>query len=80
MTNSGPVPFVPWGTTQGSREEVKTKHNEKALTFHEAIGSRGKRRGHQVSRFVKDVKNDEFESFQWGSLLKRNGPKLVVCS
>ena len=45
MTNSGPVPFVPWGTTRGSREEVKTKHIEKALTFHEAIGSRGKRLG-----------------------------------
>ena len=35
--NSGPVPFVPWGTTQGSREEVKTKHNEKAPTFHETL-------------------------------------------
>ena len=49
--NSGPVPFVPWGTARESREEVKTIHNEKALTFHEAIGSRGKRRG-QLPDFV----------------------------
>ena len=33
VTNSGPVPFVPWGTSQESRGEVKTIHNEKAPTF-----------------------------------------------
>ena len=37
MTDSGPVPFVPWGTARESREEVKTKHNEKAPTFHETL-------------------------------------------
>ena len=37
MTNSGPVPFVPWGTTRESQEEVKTIHNEKAPTFHETL-------------------------------------------
>ena len=37
MTNSGPVPFVPWGTARESRGEVKTIHNEKALTFHETL-------------------------------------------
>ena len=37
MTNSGPVPFVPWGTAWESREEVKTIHNEKAPTFHETL-------------------------------------------
>ena len=58
MTNSGPVPFVPWGTTWGSREEVKTKHNEKALTFHEAIGSRGKRRGQARNNWL-DLPTDD---------------------
>ena len=33
MTNLGPVPFVPWGTSRESRREVKTIHNEKAPTF-----------------------------------------------
>ena len=37
MTNSGPVPFVPWGTARESGEEVKTIHNEKAPTFHETL-------------------------------------------
>ena len=35
--NSGPVPFTPWGTARESRGEVKTIHNEKALTFHETL-------------------------------------------
>ena len=35
--NSGPVPFVPWGTTRESWGEVKTIHNEKAPTFHETL-------------------------------------------
>ena len=35
--NSGPVPFVPWGTAWESREEVKTIHNEKAPSFHETL-------------------------------------------
>ena len=35
VTNSGPVPFVPWGTSRESRGEVKTIHNEKAPTFPE---------------------------------------------
>ena len=35
--NSGPVPFIPWGTAWESREEIKTKHNEKAPTFHETL-------------------------------------------
>ena len=37
VMNSGPVPFVPWGTARESREEVKTIHNEKAPTFHETL-------------------------------------------
>ena len=37
MTNSGPVPFVPWGTARESWGEVKTIHNEKAPTFHETL-------------------------------------------
>ena len=37
MTNSGPVPFIPWGTARESREEVKTIHKEKAPTFHETL-------------------------------------------
>ena len=35
VTNFGPVPFVPWGTSRESRGEVKTIHNEKAPTFPE---------------------------------------------
>ena len=35
VTNSGLVPFVPWGTSRESRGEVKTIHNEKAPTFPE---------------------------------------------
>ena len=37
MTNFGPVPFIPWGTSRESRGEVKTIHNEKASTFHETL-------------------------------------------
>ena len=37
MTNLGPVPFVPWGTSWESGREVKTIHNEKASTFHETL-------------------------------------------
>ena len=37
VTNSGPVPFIPWGTARESRGEVKTIHNEKAPTFHETL-------------------------------------------
>ena len=37
MTNSGQVPFVPWGTARESRGEVTTIHNKKALTFHETL-------------------------------------------
>ena len=36
VTNFGPVPFVPWGT---SRRVGRSKniHNEKASTFHETL-------------------------------------------
>ena len=36
VTNFGPVPFVPWGTSQrvGSSKNI---HNEKASTFHETL-------------------------------------------
>ena len=37
VTNSGPVPFIPWGTSRESRGEVKTIHNEKASTLHETL-------------------------------------------
>ena len=37
VTNSGLVPFIPWGTSRESRGEVKTIHNEKASTFHETL-------------------------------------------
>ena len=37
VTNLGPVPFVPLGTSRESRGEVKTIHNEKASTFHETL-------------------------------------------
>ena len=44
--NSGPVPFVPWGTTQGSREEVKNQTQREGSYLPRNLGSRGKRRGH----------------------------------
>ena len=37
VTNFGPVPFIPWGTSRESQGEVKTIHNEKASTFHETL-------------------------------------------
>ena len=36
MTNLGPVPFVPWGTSRRVRRS-KNIHNEKASTFHETL-------------------------------------------
>ena len=36
MTNLGPVPFVPWGTSRKVRRS-KNIHNEKASTFHETL-------------------------------------------
>ena len=50
MTNSGPVPFVPWGTARESREEVKTIHNEKAPTFHETLEAGVKDAGTGLNR------------------------------
>ena len=37
VTNPGPVPFIPWGTSRESQGEVKTIHNEKAYTFHKTL-------------------------------------------
>ena len=36
MTNLGPVPLVPWGTSWRVRRS-KNIHNEKAPTFHETL-------------------------------------------
>ena len=70
--NSGLVPLVPWGTTRGNREEVKTIHNEKALTFHEAIGSRVKDAGNSgaVTRISGDPSwNETLEKYmEWAAV------------
>ena len=36
MTNLGPVPFIPLGTSRRVRRS-KNIHNEKASTFHETL-------------------------------------------
>ena len=49
MTNFGPVPFIPWGTSWRVRRS-KNIHNEKASTFHETLKVGVKDAGREIGR------------------------------
>ena len=44
VTNLGPVPFVPWGTSRIGLVEVKETHNEKASTAQDLVLAVGVKR------------------------------------